>query len=236
MQVAVCDDERIMAEILMDELREFPEIESIRSFQSMDLFWQMLDEDRRPDLVFMDIDWKQEENGIQFAEQLYRVSPDTQVIYVTAYNAAYSQDIFLRECNLCGYLAKPVEHQRLALLLEKASRNAAHKTEQNLLIHQKSRTDAIPLRKILYVESKAHQLLIHTETEVFTYYERLETLKKDLPSYFLQCHKSFLVNMNYIRRVDKSAILLKNMDTVPISRSHYTDTRDAYFRYVEEIL
>ena len=235
MRIAVCDNEKLAAQALCSELQKFPAVETIHCFEAMEPFWELVEASPALDLVFMDIEWEQKENGLDFGRQLYKVSPDTQIVYVTGYNAKYSQEIFLQDGNLCGYLAKPVEANVLARLLEKAEKNRQDRGEK-LIIQQNRTVSAIRLRDIVYLESAAHQLKVHTRDEVITYYERLDNVKKQLPASFLHCHKSYLVNMDYIRRVDKSEILLQNGETVPISKARYPETRNAYFHYVEAML
>ena len=236
MRVAVCDDEGWAVRELCDLLQTNPMVETVQYFSAMEKFWQQLEDGCRPDVVFMDIDWNQTDNGMDFAHQLYSLCPEVQVIFITGYHGQYTESIFLQDCNLCGYLEKPVEPDILCQLLEKAEKNAESGSDPKLLIQQNRTVQAIPLRSILYLESAAHQVRVHTKEEIISYYDRLDHFKDSLPSCFLQCHKSYLVNMNYIRRVDKNEIILQTGESVPISKARYTETRNAYFRYVEAML
>ena len=57
-----------------------------------------------------------------------------------------------------------------------------------------------------------------------------------LPETFLQCHKSYIVNMNEIRRIERNRIIMTNETEIPISKSRYGDTRSRYFRYMAGML
>ena len=235
MRVAVCDDEKNAILFLTELLKKSALIQSIRPFSNQEEFLQQIRNGERFDIVFMDIDWKQETDGIQLSKKLYELAPLTQIIYVTGFNDRFSQQIFLEKSNLCGYLVKPVKEELLHKLLEKAKENAGH-TEEKLVIRQNGLIQAIPIREICYLESKGHHVMIHTNEKTVELYGRLEHVKEKLPKYFLQCHKSYVVNMNYIMFIDKSEILLKGETRVNISREKYNEVRESYFRYMGEQL
>lgn len=237
MRVAICDDESIAVEMLHDQLKEIKEISHIRTFLSSRDFLSVVEGGERFDIVFMDIDWKEEERtGIDFAADLLKVSPLTQIIYVTGYNDRFSQQIFLKNANLCGFLVKPVNMDTLLNLLEKAKENMVLQEEEKLVVKGNGIIHAIPYQEISYFESTGRKLVIFTIHNRIEIYEKLNDLRKRLPNGFLHCHKSFLVNMNHIRRIDKNYILLKNGSEIPISRAKYAETREQYFRYMGETL
>ena len=72
-------------------------------------------------------------------------------------------------------------------MLEKAQEQIDRQDNQKLLIQQKGTAHAIPYRDICYLESRGHQLIIHTFNDSILHYQRLEELKKQLPDFlFLQ--------------------------------------------------
>ena len=235
MRVAVCDDEKNAIVFLTELLKKSALIQGIRPFSNQEEFLQQIRNGEQFDIVFMDIDWKQETDGIQLSKKLYELAPLTQIIYVTGFNDRFSQQIFLEESNLCGYLVKPVKEELLQKLLEKAKTNTAH-TEEKLVVRQNGAIQAVPIRAIRYLESKGHHVIIHTFEKTIELYGRLERVKEKLPNCFLQCHKSYVVNMNYIMFIDKREILLKGETRVNISREKYNEVRERYFQYMGEQL
>ena len=236
MRVALCDDENAATEYLRGQLEQNANINHIRCFQSFSGLFDTLEDGEHFDIVFMDIDWHGEKSGIDFASVLAELSPQTQIIYVTGHSDRFVQRIFLKDATLCGYLVKPVDAALLDALVEKAARTIQSLEEQKLLIQQKGAVYAIPYGEICYLDSRGHQLTVHTVNGSILCYERLEEMKQRLPGRFFQCHKSFLVNMDAVRRIDKNRILLKTGEEIPISKAKYTDTRTAYFRYMGEMI
>jgi len=235
MRVAVCDDEKNAILFLTELLKRDELVRGIRQFANQEEFLQKIRDGEKFDIVFMDIDWKNEIDGIQLSGMLYELTPMTQIIYVTGFNDRFSQQIFLEKSNLCGYLVKPVKEELLHKLLLKAKENTKH-TEEKLIVRQNGLIQAIPVQEICYLESKGHYVTIHTFEKNVELYGRLESVKERLPKCFLQCHKSYVVNMNYIMYIDKSEILLRGEYRVNISREKYNEVRENYFRYMGEQL
>ncbi|MBQ8038651.1 MAG: response regulator transcription factor [Lachnospiraceae bacterium] len=235
MRVAVCDDEKEAVLYLSELLKREELIQGIRTFTNQKEFLQKIRGGETFDIVFMDIDWKDETDGIQLSKMLYELAPMTQIIYVTGFNERFSQQIFFEKSNLCGYLVKPVKEELLHKLLQKAKENAEY-IEEKLVIRQNGLIQAVPIQEICYLESKGHHVIIHTSEKSIEVYGRLEHMKEKLPKNFLQCHKSYVVNMNYIMFIDKSEILLKGNYRVNISRDKYSEVREKYFLYIGERL
>ena len=236
MKIAVVDDEKRVAEYLCNLLQNSKISSTYQMFVDIAKLFDAIEDGEMFDLVLMDIEWNKKENGIDFSEQLIEICPKTLIIYVTGYNDRFSQHIFLKPSNLCGYLVKPVDPELLEVLLHKANEMVSKLEAEKLVVQQKGVIHAIPYSDICYLESRGHQLIVHTYKDSILCYEQIEELKKRLPQQFFQCHKSYLVNLALTRRITRSSILLKTGEEIPISKARYSDTRTAYFRYMNQII
>ena len=232
MYIAACDDNALFLNELREQLRGLNIADRLAFYSDMDAFFSSVENGEAYDAVLMDIDWGRYETGIDAAEKLYELSPRTRIIYVTGYNDRFSQRIFLQRSNLSGYLVKPVDSGLLRANLEKVQRAGAERESPLLTVVFRGRPVSIPCREIFYLESHGHTVTIHTRTEKTVVYDRLEHILKMLPDGFIQCHKSFAVNMRQIRRFQPPNVLLQNDAAVPVSRSRYPQTKAAYFRYI----
>ncbi|MBR6638396.1 MAG: response regulator transcription factor, partial [Lachnospiraceae bacterium] len=222
MRVAICDNEKECIEYLRKMLETNPLISSIYEVNDKVDLDNIIDAREQFDIVFMDIDWDHlPKNGINYASEIHNGAPVTQIIYVTGYNDRFSQDVFMEEVNLCGYLVKPVEEERLKFLVEKAYNNIQFFETDTLLLESKKGSYALPYRAIRYAESKTHQVIIHMGREEYVFYEKLEALKKRFPKYYVHCHKSYLVNMNEVRRIEGYELVLRDDSRIPISKLRY---------------
>ena len=103
MRVICIDDERLLMEEIVAMCRELPGIAEVTGFVSATnaLEWM---EDHTVDIALLDIDMPGM-NGLQLAEKIKTISPDTRIIFITGY-ADYAVDAFRIKAS--GYLLKPV--------------------------------------------------------------------------------------------------------------------------------
>ena len=235
MHIAVCDDEKNCLDDMEQLLKSYPGISRTEYYQKLEDLSAALKSGITYDLILMDIEWNQStENGIQFAAQYNLLSPQTQFIFVTAYNDKFSQKIFWETINLCGYLVKPVQKENLEKLLDKV-RDKIFSSEA-LMVQHGGTTEKIPSSQIRYLESKAHQIVIHTLSGEVTIYEKLDVYEKRLHKDFVRIHKSFLVNMRYIRRIEMKEVTMQDGTVLPVSKARYSASRDKYFRFMRAML
>jgi len=235
-RVAICDDNITALKDLNDRLKNIKYINSVTEFDNIHRFWDSVEDGSYFDIVFMDIDWKQEQTGIDFAAVLYKKSPSSQIIYITGYNDLFSQQILLNEANLCGYLTKPIDDGLLLQFIEKAERNRKSLYSGKLLLQNKGVIHSLNYNEIVYIESAAHQCIAHTDNSLISCYEKLDEINERLPKEFVRCHKSYLVNMNYIKKISDKMIVLKNETQIPISKAQYAHIKDLFFTYIGKIL
>ena len=69
---------------------------------------------------------------------------------------------------------------------------------------------------ILYIESYRNYIVIHTSISNYTLRYTLKKIQKKLGNEFVQCHKSYLVNLNNIICIKENSIELRNKITLPI--------------------
>jgi DNA-binding LytR/AlgR family response regulator len=232
MEIAVCDDNELFLEEIRAQLQTLPMVENIFLFFNLNTFLFSIDGGKRYDAVLMDIDWEQDDTGMNVAEELYKLCPETKIIYVTGYNDRFSQHVFLYRANLSGYLTKPVDMELLQANLKKVASTLSFQEQPAIVLQQNGAPVSVPLREIYFVESQGHTVQVHTAGETLTIYERLGTILRSLPTGFYQCHKSYIVNMSQIRRFQTNGILLKNGERVPLARARFPETKEAYFRHM----
>ncbi|MBR5127044.1 MAG: response regulator transcription factor [Roseburia sp.] len=231
MKVVICDDERAAAKYLNALLQKRTDIDVLGMFTNQKEFLEFMEDEMVPDIVFMDIDWQDDIDGIQLSKLLFEKYPNTQIIYVTGYNDRFSQQIFLEDSNLCGYLVKPVQEDLLERMLMRTE-NRRNLVNEKFVVSQRGVEQVFLYSEIAYLESKGHHVILHTEKEDISIYEKLDTCSKKLPCSFAQCHKSYVVNMDYIIYIDKDIIWLKNDKKINISKSKYKEFRERYFKYM----
>lgn len=236
MEIAVCDDNRLFLHEIEGQLKTLTLVDNAFMFSSLEAFLFSVDGGKRYDAVLMDIDWEKKATGIDTAAELYKLCPDTKIIYVTGYVERFSQHIFLQRSNLSGFLTKPVDIELLRANLQKVE-DAMHLQESPALVLRRHGAPiSIPMREIYFIESQNHTVNVHTTDGTVTAYELLENILRSLPSAFFQCHKSYIVNMSHVSRFSLNDIVLRNGERIPVSRARLAEVKEAYFNYLENKL
>ncbi len=77
---------------------------------------------------------------------------------------------------------------------------------------------------LMYIKSDDHYLEIITQdAKKHTVRGKLSDIKEELPPNFIQCHRSYIVNSNFIKQTNSSRIILINKEQIPLSRSFRTN-------------
>ncbi|MEC0245131.1 response regulator [Paenibacillus chitinolyticus] len=114
MKVMLVDDERLALIRLEKMLEEYPDCKVTGSFSKAELAISQIGE-TQPDAVFLDIQMPGL-NGLRASERIRSISPDTKIIYVTAYDE-YAVEAF--ELDATDYLMKPLRRDRLSRTIQR---------------------------------------------------------------------------------------------------------------------
>lgn len=103
MKVAICDDKEIYLKHAYDMLQTIDDIEAVAGFTKASDLLKRIEAGEKYDLILMDIFFpEEEEDGIAYAIKINHYLPETQFIYMTAYNDCYAEKIFWTNVNLAA--------------------------------------------------------------------------------------------------------------------------------------
>lgn len=85
----------------------------------------------------------------------------------------------------------------------------------------------IDYSNIAFFESREKRIVLSTDNEEYYFYDTIDNLVKVLPSEFVRCHRSFIVNVDRIQKVRLSdnCLFLDNGFIVPLSRSYKSEIK-----------
>ena len=114
--------------------------------------------------------------------------------------------------------------------------------EENM--YRKKRFLVLPYRKnefvldeeeIEYIERDRRITKIHTSEEVILTTMKMSEVEEYLDGRkFALCHNSFIVNLEKIRVFGRIEIVLRSGEKVPVSRSHWKQTKDIFDKWTKE--
>lgn len=191
----------------------------------------------RPDAVFLDIRLRGE-TGFDYAGRLPADVPAPRIVFITAWDR---HAVRAFECNALDYLLKPVHPARLAAALDRIRRHitplpaADLRPDDRTLLRIGSTARLVAWRDIIRVISEGNYSRVFTKTAPPALV--LRTLKEWTalapPGFFLQAHRTTLVQRDCVREVRPAAVPnrheleLIDGSVVSISRPQWPAIRDA---------
>ena len=225
------DDEPMALDKLKNYIERVPYLELVAACTCPSEAMQVMSEDT-VDAIFLDINMP-DINGVDFVRGL---ADPPLIVFITAYAEHAVESYKLRAVDS---LLKPdsvVDFQRAAELIK--SRFAAKQDE----VASKSDDDFIFLKvdyryvrvkfsDIVYIEGMNEYLKIHTVSgEHLLVHTTFKQLNGYIPEYFLQVHRSYVVNVKRIIEVERSVILLEGNKHISVSDSN----KDAFMSYINQ--
>ncbi|MCM1538161.1 MAG: LytTR family DNA-binding domain-containing protein [bacterium] len=235
MKIAVCDDEREIREEIGQKIRRFLPDAEVCLYGSAE---ELLGEKSMPELLFLDIKMSGM-NGMELAEKLRSRNRDVTIIFLTALEE-YVYRAF--DVGAFHYLLKPVDPVRFYEVLERAVREcrrnkagapARGAEEESLTIRSKARTEKVYLSEIVYLEVFNRKVTLHKMQEQMEFYGRLKEFEERLDADFVRCHRSYVVNLRYVRRYNGTEVVLENGDSVLMAKTKYAGFVRRYMDYMK---
>lgn len=244
MQIAVCDDDETMQEILQRKIEkicgETGTACRVRCYASGEALLSVCE---KPDLLFLDIQMPGID-GMDVAEELRRRQWDTILIFVTAL-PEYVYDAF--DVGAFHYLVKPFRDEKLRAVLIRASeqyrrqrqRACGEEREQVpdqsrqavILVKRGGISTPVPVESIIYAEVFNRKVTLHTTDGALEYYGKLTDLSQQVGDHFYRTHRAYLVNLKYVEKYDATTIWLEQ-GTAPVSKKQFAGFVKQYMRYI----
>lgn len=232
MNIAICDDNNLIcAEISKLIFEKIPDAK-IFTFNSRG---KLLTAKTDFEIYFLDVKGI---GGIDAAKIIRRRqeilnAPKSILIFVTGYSD-YMSEAF--DVHAFHYILKPIDAQKFSNVLSQALteiQNIKTQAENFLLIKVDGVTKKIFLQDILYIESQNKKVAIHTTTQIFEVYGKMDAYEVALHEKFFRCHRCFLVNFAKISAYNSDTIQLCNGEKIFISAKKFPDFVKSFLNYAQ---
>ena len=227
MDIAVVDDEKAIREHVCALIEEQQPGSVIEAYATGE---ELLASGKRFDIVFLDIQMDGM-NGIEAARELRERQEDTVLIFITGVKEYVFDALDLYAFH---YLLKPIDEGKFAEVLQRAAGEAKKKKEKKCLFIR-TRNITLDQSDILYIESRAKKLEIHTTgaDKAIEIYAAMDELEGQLGEDFYRCHRAYIVNMAQITEYDNESITLTNGDKVYLAKKKYGEFVKAYMWFLQ---
>lgn len=228
----IVDDElcfREMIQYLIDDY--FPDIRVVAQADNVEDAVRSIEENE-PDLVFLDIEIK---GGTGFHVLQKLKKRDFRLIFITAFNEFAIQAI---KFSAIDYILKPInefefkagveravndiQKEKSAVPVEMLLNNSQEKADKKLVLRTAHELHVVNISEIIRCEADNVYTTFHLDSgERIIVSKGLTEYVDLLESYgFLRPHQSHLINLNFVKKLDKSdggLVIMKNNTIIPIS-------------------
>lgn len=226
---AIVDDEPLALDLMESYVAKTPFLNLTGKYSSAVQAMKELPE-RQVDLLFLDIQMP-ELSGLEYSKM---VSPDTRVVFTTAFEQ-YAIDGY--RVNALDYLLKPISYADFLQAANKAVQwfellQQPKEEITSIFVKSDYKLIQIPLNNILYIEGLKDYIKIYEEgaSKPILSLMSMKAVEELLPaSRFMRVHRSFIVQKEKIRVVDRGRIIF-GKTYIPVSDSY----KQAFQEYLDK--
>lgn len=232
LHVAICDHEADCIQMLKGLVDRLSVQTTCECFTSADALWHACNQSRGFDMVFWEIPCGGCENA-DFATRIRERLGDAVLIMLASNPRCITRAFKARPDQ---FLFKPVcdedffEAVRTAMLCR-----CRQRADDRVLF--RCRGDLIALRQseICYLEARGHHVQLNsTVQKPFLVSDTIAHEERRLSSCcFMKIHRSYLVNLRYVRRIEGHDAVMQSGVRIPISKGRYRQVCEWYEAGVE---
>ena len=168
-------------------------------------------------------------SGMELAEYIRRQDKSTLILFVTGYKEMMQQAF---DVQAFQYLVKPINPDTAYNVIMRALRTIQEK--RNYICFTNKKKDTIfYYDEIECIESRRRKIIVHTEKGDYEFYGSLNQIEEDIKGpMFVRVHKSYLINLEKLREVERESVTLRSELKVPITRTYRQEFNKAYQKFV----
>ncbi|MBE5963230.1 MAG: response regulator transcription factor [Lachnospiraceae bacterium] len=205
--VLILEDSADTAAALERIIKAIQEQVDVFSFSTYPEAKKALESDIRFDFFFLDINLEEgtsDTSGLTFAKEIRKQEryEFTPIIFLTS--IAEMELMSFRETQCYKYLIKPFQTDEIYALAKKLLSHYKMEEEPQITVKKDGINYRINIKEIVYISAVPRGVNIRLrDDEITIKYLTLTQLMKRLPEgMFLQCHRMFVINRDYIEYVD----------------------------------
>lgn len=224
--VAICDDDILFLHLLEDRLSSFDcKVYKFNSFQSL------MNANQVFDIAFIDIELNDNNCGFDLISHLRAKNPKCIISIITSYSK-YAIDGY--DYHIFNYILKSEPDLFISKRIQ-AVFNEHRKRSLCISGTYKDIKFSVLPSEIYYIETYNHVLTIYSSKGNFNLYKPIGEIENLLHDFnFFRCHRSYIVNMAYIKLLKDNSTFVLNTSPptdVPIGIKYKESAKKAYLNY-----
>lgn len=232
MNLAVCDDDARHIASITDILTAYRKEKMIplqwTTFPSGFALLAALDHGEVFDAVLLDV-YMGDMNGMDVAKHIRGMNNSMHILFLTS-TSRFAVESYSVEAT--DYILKPIKKDRLFQSLDRILSRMDTTAEHGITVKDTDgRIIKVLWNQLMYVEAMGHYVMLHhansTATKTFLSFS---SLLEQLRSHgdFIQSHRSYIVNLHYVHRIEKHGLVMLNGAQLPLPKSRYQQLSDRF--------
>ncbi len=215
--IAICDDEESFVTELAQQLKRY--MEETGTELRITVFRdgkELVENDQiEMDLIFLDIQMN-EMNGLQAAKRIREKDSGVGIIFLTSLVSHVLEGYQYQAVN---YIIKPIKYVRLKAEMDRWIARYKQNEKDHIVITNDNGKYKVFLNTLHYIETYQRNVLLHTDEQEIISYKKMKDFERELAgSCFVRCHTGYLVNLYFVKRVEKLEMELTTGEKIPISQ------------------
>lgn len=227
--IAICDDNEEQISALRSLLEEWsadkPFALMIDEYISAESFLFSYP-DKPCSLLLLDIEMSRM-NGMELAKKLRGNGDMLPIVFITGY-AEYMNEGY--EVEALHYILKPPAKDKLFAVLDRYIKR--HTPESEIVLETEEGVLHTSPDTITYCEAMGKKTHVHlSDGKTVLCGTGISGMRKIFGEDFVSCHRSYIVNLRYVRSIGKAEIFLDSGESIPISRRLYKEINDKFIEF-----
>ncbi|MDA3734084.1 LytTR family DNA-binding domain-containing protein [Niameybacter massiliensis] len=236
--ICICDDSKFFFQELSDKLHRIAQKYDINIciqtyMTSQQLMFDIEELCMNVDLFFLDV-LIDKMTGVEIADCLRKQGTEVPIVFLTS----SKEHVFdaLEVMPLHYLIKEEVQNQKIEEILLKARDIVKHFKVKKFHYKVGRELRVISIEDIVYFEVMNRVISIQSlKGEEDRFYSTLDTIEKQLSKgQFIRVHRSFLVNVSYIEKIESKEIVCRNNIRIPVGASYTKSLKEEYTTYLLE--
>lgn len=183
------------------------------------------------DMIILDIEMGQI-NGIEVAKRIRQTNKEVKIIFVTGVEKLWPEGY---NVNAYRYIVKPVDEQSFSKAIVELL-ETMDKPQQYITLKNEGTLERIAIPDIKYLAIQDRKVELYIKGKSITTNISMQEWEEMLSDHgFASPHKSYLVNLHYVSRLNKESLQLTTGEEVYVSKRKFKTFKERFMTYVEKM-
>ncbi len=232
--IAICDDvhERLLETyLLFEECKKWSLFTWDAFTTSEDLLCELAIEKSHYSMIFLQTNMKNH-NSLEIAKKIREKDKLVLLVFI---GENIDSIMAYMDTVMFQFIVQPITYSKIKKVIDKGIKFFDQSTLFFCIKHSVNKY-YIEQKHVLYIEKFGRKAYIYTRNGMREcYFTTKEILDRLNPSYFMQCHQSYIVNLQYIEMIGKDRIGIVGEKCIPVSRTYKKKIVEKFQEYLTHI-